>query len=271
MGTMDKHFSNVAAGFSRKALLYDAFGEGHPNLTRMRQRVYSHTLRYLRPGDRVLELNAGTGLDAVFFARRGFSVHATDLSPGMVAAIADKTRRYATGGRLTYQQCSFTQLGEVSQGPFQYLYSNFGGLNCISDLTAVTRQIPEVLVPGGRLTWVIMPPFCPWEVVSMLLSEPRKAFRRFRPSGTRAHVAGATFEVHYFIPGQVLRALGPDFRLLRLEGLSIFTPPADHKTFAIRHPRLYAALAWLDDRSSLLPPFRTWGDFFILTAEYDPQ
>lgn len=39
---MDDHFRDVAAAFSRKAPLYDAFGHGHENLARMREKVYAH-------------------------------------------------------------------------------------------------------------------------------------------------------------------------------------------------------------------------------------
>ncbi|HEX9012486.1 MAG TPA: hypothetical protein VF813_03180, partial [Anaerolineaceae bacterium] len=174
-------------------------------------------------------------------------------------------------GRLTVQQVSFTCLEEVDNPPYQYLYSNFGWLNCVADLRAVTDQLPAVLASGGRLTWVIMPPVCPWDLAFLLTKEPGKAFRRIHPGGTLAHVGGAWFQVKYFTPGQVLRGLGPDFRLLHLEGLSILTPPADHKGFAAGHPRLFSALAWLDDRLATLPPFNGWGDFFILTAEFIPQ
>jgi hypothetical protein len=171
---------------------------------------------------------------------------------------------------LTAQQCSFTDLSEVEGRPFDYFYSNFGGLNCIRDLSSVARQIPLALTPGGRLTWVIMPPVCPWELVQALKGDFHTAFRRLRPGGTIANVEGTRFQVHYFTPGQVTRWLGKSFQLLELEGLSLFTPPADHKNFALRHPGLYRLLAWLDDRLSEFPMLREWGDFFILTGEYHP-
>ena len=268
---MDDHFQQVSAGFSLKAQVYDAFGEGHPNLERMRAKVYAHALSLLRPGDRILELNAGTGADAAFFARQGYRVHATDLSSGMVAAIAAKAARPELDGRLTYQQISFTDLAAVAPGPYQYIYSNFGGLNCIPDLGMVAKQINSVLAPGGRVTWVIMPPIAPWELALAFKGQFRMAARRLRPGGVRAHVEGAFFQVHYFTPGQVMRALGGDFTRLALEGLSIFTPPADRKEFALRRPRLYRFLTGLDERMCRLPPFRGWGDFFILSAEYRPQ
>ncbi len=268
---MDDHFSQVAAGFSGKARVYDDFGRDHPNLTRMRGIVYAHVLRFLRPGERMLELNAGTGADAAYFAGRGFAVHATDLAPGMTAAMAEKARQPALGGRLTTQQVSFTEMGEIEGGPYQYIYSNFGGLNCVESLAEVCAGVRGLLAPGGRLTWVIMPPVAPWELALIFKGQPKMALRRLGRGGVRAHVEGAHFQVHYFTPGQVLRWLGPDFHKLALEGLAIFTPPADRKDFATRHPRLYAALARLDERIATLPPFNGMGDFFILTAEYRPR
>jgi hypothetical protein len=51
----------------------------------------------------------------------------------------------------------------------------------------------------------------------------------------------------------------------------VITPTAESKGLAKRHPRLYAALAWLDDRLSRVPPWRGWGDFFIVTLRYEPR
>ncbi len=264
------HFERVAEAFSYKATVYDEFGKDHLNLTRMRQKVYAHVLRFLRPGDRLLEINAGTGTDAAYFAGMGFSVHATDISPGMLASIEAKIEQRSLQGKLSAQHGSFTRLEKIEGGPYDYLFSNFGGLNCIDDLSLVARQLPAVLKPGGRLTWVIMPPVCPWELAQAFKGDFHTAFRRLRPGGVQANVAGIGFHVYYFTPGQVLGALGIAFRLLKLEGLSVFTPPADHKDFAVHSPRLYSLLASMDDLSASLPGVRGCGDFFIFTAEYRP-
>ena len=49
------------------------------------------------PGARILEINCGTGNDAVFLARSGMHVTATDISPMMI----EETKRKAgsTAGR----------------------------------------------------------------------------------------------------------------------------------------------------------------------------
>jgi ubiquinone/menaquinone biosynthesis C-methylase UbiE len=262
------HFERVAQAFSYKALPYDEFGKDHPNLERMRQKVYAHVLRFIKPGERILEINAGTGTDAAFFAGQGYFVHATDISPGMLASIEAKIKQHRLQGRLSAQRCSFTDVSAVEGRPFDYLFSNFGGLNCIDDLSLVTRQLPALLKPGGRLTWVVMPPVCPWDLAQTLKGDFNTAFRRLRPGGVQANVEGIQFHVNYFTPGQVLRALGGHFRMLKLEGLSVFTPPADHKDFALHSPALFSLLVRIDDHLAGLPLLQGCGDFFILTAEY---
>ena len=264
----DDHFGRVAEAFSRKADAYDAFGDDHVNLARLRRKVYDHVLRFLQPTDRMLELNAGTGIDAAFFASRGYAVHAIDIAPGMLDHLAAKIEQQHLRDRLTYQAVSFTELDRVETGPFQYVFSNFGGLNCIPDLSLASRHLPKILAPGGKLTWVIMPPICPWEIALIFKGKFGIATRRLRRGGTLAHVEGVRFMTHYFTPRQVLAALGSDFRLLRLEGLSVFTPPADRQDFPRRFPRLYRGLVKIDDALSPRPPFNHWGDFFILTAQY---
>ncbi len=87
--------------FSRKADEYDAFGDDHINLARMRRKVYDHVLRFLQPADRMLELNAGTGIDAAFFAGRGQIVHAIDIAPGMLDHLAAKIDQQHLSDRLT--------------------------------------------------------------------------------------------------------------------------------------------------------------------------
>lgn len=266
-GHTPEHYINVAEAFSRKAAVYDAFGQNHVNLTRMRRKFYDHIARVMRPGGYLLEINAGTGQDAAELAQRGFHVHATDFAPGMLAQIADKIARYDLGDRLTVQHLSFTELELATGGPFDGLYSNSGGLNCIADLTRVTRRLPDLLRPGARVTWVIMPRVCPWEI-AVIPKDPRVGTRRLRRGGVLAHVEGVYFVTHYFSAAAVRRAFGPRFRPVAQEGLSVFTPPADNKTFAVNHPRLYHGLTRLDDHLSGRWPFNGWGDFFILTMEF---
>jgi len=263
-------FADLAEAFSLTAEKYDRFAQDHPNLARMRGKVYAHLTRWLPPGAHILELNAGTGTDAVYLAQQGFRVHATDIAPGMLGRLQKKVAELGLEELVSCERHSFTELDRVKGGPFDAVFSNLGGLNCIPDLRLVARHLPCVLRPGGLVTWVIMPPVCPWELALAFSGDFRLAFRRLRPGGTRAHLEGKYFMVYYYTPGQVREALGSEFELLDVEGLSIFAPPAESKNLARRHRRLYKLLCALDERLARAPLLRGMGDFFIISMRYRP-
>jgi len=266
----DPPLATIADAFSLTAETYDRFAEDHPHLTRMRERVHAHVAALLAPGASVLELNCGTGTDAVALAQRGFRVHATDIAPGMLARIDEKVERLGLGDRVTSQRCSFLELGAVDGAPYDAVFSDLGGLNCVADLRPVIEQLPQVLRPGGVVTWVLMPRICLWELGLVALGRPRLATRRLARNGTQAHLEGRHFPVYYFRPRRVVRDFGPQFRPLRLEGLAVITPTAESKGLAVRHPRLYSALSFMDDRLAPHRPWSGFGDFFILSLRYRP-
>jgi SAM-dependent methyltransferase len=286
----DPPLATIAEAFSRTAEKYDAFAEDHPHLTRMRGKVYEHLARYVASGASILELNAGSGTDAVALAQRGYRVHATDISPGMLARAQEKVRQLGLVDQVTVEERSFLKLDNiadlqgarpagttqrdampgVTRAQYEAVFSNLGGLNCIPDLRPVIGSLASVLRPGGIVTWVLMPPVCLWELASVF-TEGRKAFRRLSRGGTRAHLEGLYFPVYYFSPRQVVAWFGSSFECLSIEGLSVLTPPAENKELAKHHPGIYQSLAWLDDRLAPRPPWRGWGDFYIVTFRYRPQ
>jgi ubiquinone/menaquinone biosynthesis C-methylase UbiE len=270
MHPIDSSFSDIAEAFSLTAEKYDRFAEDHPNLTRIRKQVYNHLQSYLAPGAYILELNAGTGTDAVHLARQGFKILATDIAPGMLQRLDEKVSRLGLDDRITVKSCSFTELEKVEEGPFDAVFSDLGGLNCIPDLGLVIEKLPLLLKPGGIVTWVLMPTICLWELAMAFTGDFRFAFRRLSPKGTRAHLEGKYFQIYYFTPSQAARAFDARFRLLEIEGLSVFAPPAESKNLAIRHNRIYTALCALDKRLASRPPFWGWGDFFIISLRYEP-
>lgn len=268
--TQPADLMTIAEAFSRTAEKYDAYAEDHPHLTRMRGKVYDHLERLLPHRARILELNAGSGTDAVALAQRGFRVHATDIAPGMLAKARQKVETLGFGEQVTVQECSFDELDQVPAGPYDAVFSNLGGLNCSADLRPIIHQLPRVLRPGGLVTWVLMPPTCLWEMAEVFRGHFRLAFRRRSRVGVRSHLEGLYFNVHYFTPRQVEGWFGADYERVAIEGLSVFTPTAESKNFAKRHAQLYGVLSRLDERLSPLPPFWGWGDFYILSMRYQP-
>ncbi len=263
-------FPTIAEAFSLTAEKYDSFALDHPHRSRLRGKVYRHLARFVPPGARILELNAGTGTDAGYLAQHGYTVHATDIAPGMLARLKDKIERLGLSERLTFQECSFTNLGAVEGAPYDAVFSDLGGLNCIPDLAPVIQSLPKVLRPGGIVTWVLMPPVCLWEMGMAFSGQFGLAFRRLAPHGTRAHLEGRYFKVYYFTPQKVKAWFGKQYQVLALEGLSVITPTAESKNLARQHPRFYRLLSRIDDHLSTRPPWWGWGDFYILSLRYVP-
>jgi hypothetical protein len=188
----------------------------------------------------------------------------------MLERLELKVEQYGLHEQVTNQMCSFLTLDQVEGGPYDALFSDLGGLNCTDDLLSVIKQVSAVLRPGGVVVWVIMPPICLWELAMVFAGQFRYAFRRLSRGGTIAHLEGRYFPVYYYTPQQVIKALGSQFHILNVEGLSVITPTAESKNLAKDHPSFYKALAWLDDRLSPYWPWRGWGDFFIVSARYQP-
>ncbi|HEY1015278.1 MAG TPA: methyltransferase domain-containing protein, partial [Herpetosiphonaceae bacterium] len=66
----------------------------------LRAAVWRRLGAAFRPGDRALELGCGTGEDALWLARRGVAVTATDVSPGMLRVAAAKARAAGLADRI---------------------------------------------------------------------------------------------------------------------------------------------------------------------------
>ncbi len=256
----------INQGFSREAQIYDEGSETNPIMRWARLLVRETITRHFPPESSILEINAGTGLDAAWLVKHGYRVHATDIADGMMTAINAKIQASELSNRFTAQQLSFTELEKTVNAPFDAVFSNFGGLNCVPDLSLVSRGLRYVLKPGGQVSWVIMPPVCPWELLEVFRGRWYSAVKRLKHGGVMANVRGSQIMTYYFTPKQVRHALGRDFRVESVQSFSLFCPPMYMEGFSKRLPGLTKNLMWLDERLGRLPILNGCGDFFILTA-----
>jgi len=268
---MQDNLGNVNRAFSKQSERYDEYDSCNEILIWMRKKVRKHVLANLKEGDRILELNAGTGLDALYFVERGFTVYATDLSDGMISQMEQKKSDYKLDQKLIVKQCSYTELDLLNGEKFDYVFSNFGGLNCIPNIKSVTRHLSLLLKPNAIITFVIMPPVCPWEIGKLFKGKWKEAFRRFNKKGIQAHLEGKYFTTYYFKPSQVVKAFGNEYKKIKLEGLATFSPPPYADKFPHKYPLSYKLLTTLDEKTSLIAPFKFWADHFILSMKYSPN
>jgi ubiquinone/menaquinone biosynthesis C-methylase UbiE len=264
----DSNFSAVNKAFTKQSTIYDKYEEHNTILAWMRNQVHKTSLSFLKKDDIILELNSGTGTDAIFFAKKGFKVLATDLSDGMIEKIELKVNQEKLSGLIDVLQCSYTDLNRIQNQKFNFIFSNFGGLNCISDLNLVAKHFPSLLQNHGIVCLVIMPPVCPWEIIQLLRGKIKFAIRRFNKSGLPANIEGVSFYTYYFSLRKIMSALGSNFKLLNLMSLGVFTPIPQMEVFQNKFPRLLRFLNSLDEITAKFFPFNRIGDHIIVIARY---
>jgi len=261
-----KNEAIVAQAFSNQSFVFDELYDSNYLVNYSRKIIRNEVLRLLPGHGEILEINAGTGTDAVYFASLGYPVTATDISPRMV----DNIHRKVDAGNLRHlvevKQSSFWNLDGLDK-KYDLLYSNFGGLNCTDHLDQLLHKLMDHLKPGGKAVLVIMPVFCPWERMMLLKGDTRIAFRRKKGKPTKAHIEGEFFNVWYYNPSYVINAIKGNARLLRLQSLSLFVPPSAYPVFNRKYPRLLALLEKLDSLLTTRWPFKNWGDYVILSLE----
>jgi ubiquinone/menaquinone biosynthesis C-methylase UbiE len=253
---------NVSAAFSKQSTIFDELDKGNPIIQWMRNKVRQHVLSFWKPGEHILELNAGTGLDAAFFAEKGFYVHATDNAEGMVAELKKKPN-----DKITAERCSFLELSKLQKHDFDHVFSNFGGLNCTDKLEDVVKSFAGLLKPGGTVTLVIMPPVCPWEMLYVLRGNSKLAFRRLKKGGASSNVEGVAFTSYYYSPKKVAKMFAKGYKTMSIEALGSIVPPPYMEKFPAKYPKVFKALISLEDAIGNAWPFNSWADHFIITMQ----
>jgi demethylmenaquinone methyltransferase / 2-methoxy-6-polyprenyl-1,4-benzoquinol methylase len=151
---LDKRPDEVAAMFDAVAGRYDLMND----LLSMGQvRLWRRTVARIvaaRPGDRVLDLAAGTGTSAVSFAASGADCVACDFSLGMLRvgnarlAVQDP-QRVRTRGRVSFAAGDALRLPFRDES-FDVVTISFG-LRNVQGVSQALTEMRRVTRPGGRL------------------------------------------------------------------------------------------------------------------------
>ena len=256
-------FDAVADGYD------ESFTHSHIGLAQ-RAAVWAELTKTFHSGDRILEIGCGTGVDACFLAGRGIEVVACDNSPRMLAAAARRIAETRQTERVQTRLLGANAIGELRDDRrFDGAFSNFGALNCVSDLRRVAAGLTQLVRPGGAVVLCLMGPCCLWEIAWYLAhANPRKAFRRFRRAGVDARLADrAIVHVSYPSARYLIRTFTPQFRLRTIKGIGVAVPPSYLERIAARFPKL---LAWQNSMDRVLgqcPAVRLTADHLLFTFE----
>ena len=233
-----------------------------------RYAVWRDLERAFKPGERILELNCGTGIDAVFLAGKGVHILGCDIAPRMIELAQELAAQAELTDPPDFRVLPTENLAAIAQeGPFDGAFSNFSGLNCVDDLSQVAQDLGRLLKPRARFLIVMMGRFVPWEIVWFLAhGKPSRAFQRLREDRT-SYVGTPSLTIQRPTVAQITKQMEPAFRLLQWKGIGITVPPSYSEHLASRFPKLIERLAGLDQRIGTLPLIRNMADCVLLEFE----
>jgi len=216
----------------------------------------------------VLELNCGTGRDALFLASLGVVVIACDASAGMIRQARARKSEEAPQATVEFRVLRTERLQELSPHLcFDGVFSNFSGLNCVADIASTAKLLAGRICPAGQLLLCLSTRFCAWEMLHYLFQgDVRKAFRRCRGA---AHARMGTYSLPVYYPTvhSLVRSFGPMFRLRSLTGIGVAVPPSYMESWARSNPSMFRICESFDRVACNWPGIRVLGDHMLLHLE----
>jgi len=264
--------SAPASAFDEAASSYDTTESHNPIFQWMRRRVHTAAAETFERGARLLEVGCGTGTDALFFARRGHRMIATDPSPEMLAVAKEKIALAGFAQTVQFKQAGVEQIDEVianyGAASFEGIFSNFGALNCLANLRLFAAAAATLLRPGGKILLNLMPPICPWEIFYFLFKlKPREAFRRWRgrsgTPGLAVRLGNRRVQTYYHSRQFVAASFSPFFEIEKQLALGLFVPPPYLHAVA-RRQKVFNVLLNGEERLADWPLLRNWGDHMVM-------
>jgi ubiquinone/menaquinone biosynthesis C-methylase UbiE len=273
MGRINEEIMGVP--FDHIASTYDASFTRTPIGQLQRKQVWKY-LQKITPelkGLDILELNCGTGEDAVLFSEKGFNIVATDVSEEMLKVTQEKVQQYSMQHKISSQYLDLDSFDDtLFEKKFDLIFSNFGGLNCINpeSLKKLFDKIPSILTPEGRFVAVIMPKFCLWESIYFISKfQFKNAFRRWTSGSVDAGLPGAQVKTWYFRPSQI-KSWAYKFSLVSVKPIGFALPPSYLQQFFSRHKRFLWRLNKLEKKINGWSSVSGMSDHYLIDLKLKP-
>lgn len=254
----------MKADFDQAAPNYDSHFTFSEIGKMQRHLVYDELQKQLKNTKKILEINCGTGEDAIWLAKQNFQVTATDISEKMIEVAQSKSNV----ANLTFKVLDINKISKESE-KFDMIFSNFGGLNCLtkSELELFLNSAKEVLSDNGKICLVIMPKNTLWEPLYFLLKfDFKNAFRR-KKEVVFANVEGEKVATYYYNPKDVVLLAKVYFEIVAIKPIGFFIPPSYLEPFFTNKKILLKGLRFLENSIKEVSFLSKYADHYIITLQ----
>ena len=229
-----------------------------------RNLVYKQLKKHLANCDAILEINCGTGEDAIWFAKQDFTVIATDVSEKMIEVAKSKSNLK----NPLFKILDIKKLAEETE-IFDLLFSNFGGLNCLSqqELLVFFNSASSLVSKKGKISLVLMPKNTIWEQFYFIFKRDlTKAFRRKKVLAI-ANVDGENVTTYYYNPKDIVHLSKFNFEILETKPIGFFVPPSYLESFFKNKKILLKSLNFLENSVKNWSFLSKYADHYIITLQ----
>jgi cyclopropane fatty-acyl-phospholipid synthase-like methyltransferase len=256
----------MEASFDKAALNYDAAFTDSEIGKMQRGLVYKQLSKQLDGIQNILEINCGTGEDALWLAKQNIRITATDISRKMIAVAQSK----ANLDNLEFQTVDIKNIKSIFDNQqFDLVFSNFGGLNCLSkpELDNFFQDAKNLLATDGKLVLVIMPKNTLWEQFYFLAKTQFSSVFRRKKEVVLADVDGEKVPTYYFNPKDIVNLAKHDFELVDQKPIGFFVPPSYLEPFFRNKKAALKFLGKLESGISGWSFLSKYADHYIITLQ----
>lgn len=231
----------------------------------MRGVLWDRYERLFKPGQTVLDIGCGTGIDAVYLAWIGICVIGIDASPTMIAEARAKVSDWFND-RIVFRVMDATEIGSLPEGSVDGIISAFASLNTVDDVAGFGAAAARLLKPGGTMLLHLLNRWSLWEWMGLIRTGRFDEARRLgRNQERNFNISGRPVRHRlYHARDAYTRCFAAHFRLRRAYGLGILRPP--HTVQRIP-AAIVNELQQVEPMVRARRPFRDWGRFFVLELE----
>ena len=221
---------------------------------------------------RILEIGCGTGEDALQFAERGFHVVATDNSTAMLQVTRRKliNARETVRDRVQVEMLDASDPGSANllfEQDFDLVFSNFGALNCVSDLRPMLDYAHNHLKPNGYVAFTIMGRFCAWEILGFAARADLRRVRRRWSGQSEWSVNGLKQDVWFPSVRAIKRIARPKFMPVAVYGIGALLPTSEFFGACERWPTLFRQLVRVERVLAPFWPVNRISDHFLIVLQ----
>ncbi|MBI2833545.1 MAG: class I SAM-dependent methyltransferase [Acidobacteria bacterium] len=252
--------------FDAVAPVYDSLVDANEVLSRFRDATRAAVLDHVPADQTLLDLGCGSGLDAEFFAARGYRVTAIDWSPEMMRQTVARLDRAGLLDRARVVNLGIHEIGDFAPRSFDAAYSDLGPLNCVPDLPSIAQMLSRILRSGGILVASVMGKYSPWEVITYAIKgDWERARLRWTDAAVPVPLHEGTVWTRYYSPRRFRKTFErASFKRVSLRALGLFLPPPYGRPIARTHPRLFRTLAAAERIVGRWPGSCQLGDHFLI-------